>query len=43
MAIAAVLAVVEFGVFLTWMGVYLARWQSWGAAGDTLNVITLQG
>lgn len=41
--VAAVGAVIQFAAIITWMGVYLSKWQDWGATGDNLNVITYEG
>ncbi|KAH3763757.1 presenilin enhancer 2 [Pelomyxa schiedti] len=35
--------VIYSALILTWMTIYLVKWQDWGALGDTLNVITYQG
>eukprot|EP00727_Mastigamoeba_balamuthi_P006513 m51a1_g2482 putative presenilin enhancer (98) ;mRNA; f:75340-75830 len=43
MKMAAVGAVLEIGMLIAWMSVYLTSWQTWGATGDKLNVITYVG
>ena len=36
-------SIIEIAALLAWLIVYQAKWKSWGAAGDNLNVIAYRG
>lgn len=43
MKISIIGSVIEIGAILAWFITYQAKWKSWGAAGDNLNVIAYRG